>query len=130
MSSGRWLRWSGAAGRTPLGSGPLRSFRRWAADTVNQGAGELPSASDVEFPVHLTQVEIDRVGAEEQLGGDLPVGSPFARKTGHDGLLRGELDDEAVLGSRQRAAGGEHLAARPGRQERRACGVEGLIGGA
>jgi hypothetical protein len=36
-----------------LGSGPLSSSRRRAADTVNQGAGELPSASDVELPVHL-----------------------------------------------------------------------------
>src|SRR3984885_11716675 len=58
---------------------------------ADEGPAELPAGSDAELWVHLAQVPLDRAWADEQLGADLGVRTPFTSKSGYLGLLAGQL---------------------------------------
>src|SRR5262245_28511286 len=58
----------------------------WPASILGEDAGRV---ADLELGEDLVQVVLDRLAADEQLGGDLLVGRPVARQGGDLGLLRG-----------------------------------------
>src|ERR671910_1522303 len=84
-----------AAGHT----GEITGF---AAGSVEGELGQLRSGADAELGEDVAEVELDRPGAEEQLGGDLPGGQPLGDEPGHLELLGGELPE----GGRVAPAGG------------------------
>ena len=55
------------------------------------GTEELTSGRDAEFAEHLSQVIIDGVGAEVELGGDLGVGRTNRGQAGYVFFLRREM---------------------------------------
>ena len=57
--------------------------------------GKAGAPGHVELPVDLAQVVVNGGRAEEQLGGDIPVGGPGGGQPGDLSLLRGEA--RAVL---------------------------------
>jgi hypothetical protein len=62
------------------------------AATVVQGQGsQLGAAGDAELGVDVAQVEVDGAGAEEQPGGNVPVGQPPLNQPDHLELLSGEV---------------------------------------
>jgi hypothetical protein len=52
--------------------------------------GEPDAAGDAELAEHLVQVVLHRAGADEQPGGDLPVGHALGGQPGDLRLLRGQ----------------------------------------
>src|SRR6267378_3043663 len=58
--------------------------------SVEERAGEADAPGHVELPVDLAQVVVDGGRAEEQLGGDVPVGGSDGGQPGDLSLLRGE----------------------------------------
>src|SRR5215472_6837068 len=63
----------------------------WPASILGEDAGQVAAGADLELGEDLVQVVLDRLAADEQLGGDLLVGCPVARQGGDPGLLRGEF---------------------------------------
>src|SRR5215472_17738299 len=102
----------------------------WPASILGEDAGQVAAGADLELGEDLVQVVLDRLAADEQLGGDLLVGRPVARQGGDLGLLRGELvsrGDGAFAGG---LAGGRELTRSPLGKSLRAHRGENLVGGA
>ena len=59
-------------------------------EQLGRPGDELGARADAELHVDVPQVELDGPGAEEELGGDLPVGHPFPHQATHGELLRSE----------------------------------------
>src|SRR5215472_1107317 len=80
--------------RTESGSRAARSarsaLRRGQPLVGADRPGELGPAADVKLAEDLAQVVFDSAGAEEQPGGDLPVGQVPGDQPGDLLLLRGE----------------------------------------
>ena len=77
-----------------------------------QAVGQLPAGGHAELLEDLAQVVVDGVRADEQVGGDLGVGTPGRGQARDRVLLRGEFERPGgVERSRRR---------RPGRREARA----------
>src|SRR5262245_49360497 len=79
---------------TGSGSTAARSARsaprRGCLLVVAKCPGELGPAGDVQLAEDLAQVILDGAGADEQPGGDLPVGQVLGDQPGDLRLLRGE----------------------------------------
>src|SRR5215471_14663095 len=80
--------------RTGSVSGAGRSRRsiprRGCLLAATECPGELGAAGDVELAEDLAQVVFDGAGADEQPGGDLPVGQVLGDQAGDLLLLRGQ----------------------------------------
>src|SRR3954452_20042637 len=79
----RAARRSVAPGESP-GLSPGRGVR------VELQCRELVSRSDLELREDVAEREVERAGAEEELGPDLAVGQPFAYEAGNLYLLRSQ----------------------------------------
>src|SRR3954465_5872796 len=77
------------AGDPPVGRRGLRGNARLAG--VWERCTELLARADVELGEDLTQVVLDRSGADEELGADLGVGAAVDREPGDLLLLRRQL---------------------------------------
>ncbi len=72
---------------------------------------EAGAPGHAELPVNLAQVVVNGGRAEEQPGGDVPVGCSLGREPGNLGLLRGELRAVRFGVLRYVLAGGGQLGA-------------------
>jgi len=82
-------------------------------------ACEIGSRDDLELGEHLSQVVVDRAGAEEQLGSDVGVGEPVGGEAGDVEFLGCELVSRGGVAFAGAFAAGAQLAARAVRPWRR-----------
>src|SRR5262245_33520133 len=103
---------------TGSGSTAARSarsaLRRGCLLAVAECPGELGPAGDVQLAEDLAQVVLDGAGADEQPGGDLPVGQVLGDQPGDLLLLRGEHRRGLGAARAGPLAGGAQLADGPG----------------
>src|SRR5215471_9421399 len=92
--------------------------------------GELGAAGDVQLAEDLAQVVLDGAGAEEQPGGDLPVGQVPGDQPGDLLLLGGEHPCRLGAARTRSLAGGAELGPGPGGESFHADRVEQREGGA
>ena len=59
-------------------------------EQLGRPGDELGARADAELHVDVPEVELDRLGAEEELGRDLPVGEAVPHQATHGELLRSE----------------------------------------
>src|SRR2546430_14983050 len=98
--------------------------------SVEERAGEADAPGHVELPVDLAQMVVDSGRAEEQLGGDVPVGGSGGGQPGDLSLLRGELRAVLVGASHRVLAGGGQFGAGSPGEAAGAHSLEALEGGA
>ena len=75
-------------------------------------AREIGSRDDLELGEHLSQVVVDRAGAEEELGSDLGVREPGCGEAGDVEFLRRELVSRRGVAFAGALTAGAQLAAR------------------
>src|SRR5215470_18544196 len=92
--------------------------------------GELAPADDVKLAEDLAQVVFDGAGADEQPGGDLPVGQVLGDQPGDLLLLGGEHLRGLGAARAGPLAGGAQLGPGPGGERRHAHLIEHREGGA
>src|SRR5262245_59777345 len=93
---------------------------------------ELRAGAQAELAVDLTEVVLDRLAAEHEIGLDLGVGAPARRQQRDAELVGRELVEAAPDGRRlaRRRAGGAQLVASPARPVARAEALERREGAA
>src|SRR5829696_8182370 len=94
-----------------------------------QGAREFRTRADGELAVHAPEVQFDRLRAEEQTGGDLPIGGAGTRKERDLELARREAVDERWAARARCLSAGAQLLPRSVRPAGRAEPLEAEEGG-
>jgi hypothetical protein len=90
--------------------------------------GQLGAGADAELGEDVAEVEVDRAGAEEQLGGNLPGGEPADHEPRHLELLWGELPKGRRVAPTHGLPAGPQLQARPLRPGCRTQALEHVEG--
>jgi len=91
---------------------------------------QLGPGREPELAEHVSQMEVDRARTEEQLRGDVPVGTPLGDQVGDLDLLGGQVVERARVAPATPLAARTELGAGALSPQRRSQGLEQIERGA